>query len=267
MHSLATRFPRLSSLLAWAGMVALVLALVPLLGNPLHALPAPAGGDSSWLELLGLSMMGLIEPIITPKTKQQLAQIVDPQVVAGGQSEATPWVLYDTQLYTSAATTTQTFFATQQNDRTLSNLLQAGALTDPQYFEIFNLGFDVLQDLSTSAGAETGVLDDIQKLMLVGRPIFTLTISDKNYGPFPLSFLHTSGGAVGMGWGTFTAEESIEYGNNSLPDGGWNWRGSVVIPPKVGFSVTVQWAAAQTLAAGNPQVRFWMAGCLHRRVL
>lgn len=208
----------------------------------------------------------MIAPIITSRTRAQLAEMSNPSTV--GQSEVIPHILYDTQLYTSAVTTTQSFYQTQNNDRTLSNLLQAGALTDPQYFEIFNLGCDVLQDASLNAAAtEVGVIDDIQKLLLVGRPIFTLTISDKNYGPYPLSFLHTSGGAVGFGWGTNAAPINIQYANNSLPDGGWNWRGSVVIPPKVGFSVTVQWAAAQTLQAGNPQIRFWMAGALHRRIL
>lgn len=264
MHSLFVKYPRTLAVARWGALVALALVAVAVLGNPLHAMP--------WLQdhlgVPGATGLALIEPLIVAKSKSQLAQIVDPQLVPGGQSEATPWVFYDTQTYTSAATTTQTFFATQQNDRTLSNLLQAGALTDPQYFEIFNLGFDVLADASTNAAAtELGILDDIQKLMLVGRPIFTLTISDKNYGPFPLRFLHTSGGAVGMGWGTVAASASFEYANNSLPDGGWNWRGSVVIPPKVGFSVTVQWAAAQTLANGNTPLAFWMAGCLHRRVL
>lgn len=210
-------------------------------------------------------LLGSIAPLVTSKTRQQLEAISNPQVT--GQSEAVPWVLFDTQTYTSAATTTLDFFADQQADRTLSNMLQGGALTDPQWFEIWNLGLDILNDLTTAAGTEAGILDDIQKLILVGRPIWTLTISDKNYGPFPVSFLHTSGGALGFGWGTFTAEESIQYGNNSVPDGGWNWRGAVVIPPKVGFRVTLTWAAAQTLAGGNPPLRFWMAGALHRRIL
>lgn len=266
MRSLAS-LSRFAPLGAWLALVVLAVGSVVLLGDVSHLPQLTAVGAADWRALAGVALMGLIDPIVMAKSKAQLAQIVDPQVVAGGQSEAVPWVLYDTQLFTSAATTTQTFYATQQNDRTLSNLLQAGALTDPQYFEIFNLGFDVLTANTSDAGGATGRIDDIQRIMLVGRPIFTLTISDKNYGPFPLSFLHTSGGAVGMGWGTFTAEESIQYGNNSLPDGGWNWRGSVVIPPKVGFSVTVQWAAAQTLTGGNPQLRFWMAGVLHRRVL
>lgn len=207
----------------------------------------------------------MIAPVIVSRTRAELAEMANP--TQPGQSEVAPWILYDTQTYVSGATVTQTFFQTQQADPTLSNLVQAGALTDPQYFEIFNLGLDFLGDATSVAGGALGAIDDIQKLMLVARPTFTLVISDKNYGRFPLSFLHTSGGAVGFGWGTFTAEESIQYANNGLTDGGWNWRGSVVIPPKVGFSVQVQYQAAQTLASGDTPLRFWMAGALHRRVL
>ena len=212
-------------------------------------------------------LMGAIAPLIVPRTRMQLDELANPQ--GRGVSQATPWILYDSQTYTSAATTTLNFFQTQQNDRTLSNLLQGGALTDPNYFEIYNLGFDILNDGSGVVGVtEVGIADDIQKLMLVGRPIFTLTIQDKNYGPFPLSFLHTSGGAQGfIAAGNTAATGNVQFANNSFPDGGWNWRGSVIIQPKVGFSVQVQWTAAQTLAAGNPVVRFWMAGALHRAVV
>ncbi len=212
-------------------------------------------------------LMGAIAPLIVPRSRMQLDELANPQ--GRGVSQATPWILYDSQTYTSAATTTLNFFQTQQNDRTLSNLLQGGALTDPNYFEIYNLGFDILQDGSAIVGVtEAGIADDIAKLMLVGRPIFTLTIQDKNYGPFPLSFLHTSGGVTGFGTaGNTAATGNIQFANNSVPDGGWNWRGSVIIQPKVGFSVQVQWSAAQTLAAGNPVVRFWMAGALHRAVV
>lgn len=207
----------------------------------------------------------MIGPPVIAKTRDKLEEMANPE--GAGLGESIPYVLFDTQLYTSGTTTEQTFFIAAQNDRTLSNLQGGSQLPDPQFFEIHNLGFDILADATTAAGAETGALDDVAKLMLVGRPFFVLTISDKQYGNAPLSLLHTSGGPVGNGWGTFTAEESIQIATNSWPDGGWNWNGSVIIPPKVGFSVVIRWSAAQTLAIGNTQLRFWMAGVLHRRVL
>lgn len=204
---------------------------------------------------------------VVPKTRQQLYALAYPETA--NQPEAISHIIYDTQTYTSGSTTTLTFFNTQQSDPTLGNLEQAGALTDPQWFEIHNWGLDVLQDGSAIVGVtETGIADDIQKLTLVGRPIFTFAMSNKQYGPYPLSFLHTSGGVQAfIAAGNTAATGNIQFANNSFPDGGWNWRGNVIIPPKVGFKVTVQWSAAQTLAAGNPNLRMWMAGVLHRRVL
>lgn len=205
-------------------------------------------------------------PPVIPRSFRELDQLISPEKYDAG--EAIPYILYDTQLYTSGTTTEQTFFTQATNDRTLSNLGGApGQLPDPQYFEIHNLGFDILADATTAAGTEVGALDDVAKLMLVGRPFFQMFISDKLYGNGPLSFLHTSGGPLGNGWGTFTAEESIQVATNSYPDGGWNWQGGVIIPPKVNFSVVARWSAAQTLAIGNTQLRFWLLGILHRRVL
>jgi len=204
-------------------------------------------------------------PPVVALTKGELDRIANPEDFQEG--ETVPFCLFDTQLYTSGATTELTYFTAAQADRTLSNLQGGSQLPDPQYFEIHNIGFDILADATTGAGAETGALDDVAKLMLVGRPFFVLTISDKLYGNGPLSLAHTSGGPVGNGWGTFTAEESIQIATNSYPDGGWNWHGGVVIPPKVGFSCVIRWSAAQTLAIGNTQLRLWMLGLLHRRVL
>lgn len=207
----------------------------------------------------------MIGTAIQPLDASTLNVLANPQL--SGMGESIPFILYDTQLYTSAVTTEQQFFRAAVNDDTLSNMQAGGTLPDPYYMQLFNFGFDILNDLTTAAGAEVGIIDDIQKLMLVSRSIWTLTISDKSYGPYPLSFLHTSGGASGMGWGSFTAEESLQYGNNSVPDGGWNWYGSVIIPPRVNFGTKVKYAAAQTLNGGNPYCRFWISGILHRRVL
>lgn len=240
----------------------LVALAVPLLPNV--ALGASLLTDFSDLTVPALMLVGAIGQPVIARSRQELNFLSFP--VETGQNEAVPWVLFDSQTYTSAATTTLTFFGAAQANRTLSNLSQGGQLPEPQYFEIYNLGFDLLKDATTDAGAETGALDDINKLMLVGQPIFTLEIANKNYGQFPLSFLHTSGGFWGVGWGTFTAEESIQIGNNSVPDGGWNWHGGVIIPPKQNFSVVVTWNAAQTLTGGNPVMRFWMSGTLHRSV-
>lgn len=203
---------------------------------------------------------------IRPKTVAQLKRLSSPQQASDGES--IPHTMFDTQTYVSGTTTTLVFFNTQQPDPTLGNLEQAGAFTDPQWMELWCWQFDILLDASLSdVNLPTGAGDDIQKLMFVGRPVFTLSISNKNYGQYPLSQMHTTGGAVGFGYGAAAATTGVQVANNSYADGGWNWNGSVVIPPKVGFKVSVQWAAAQTLNNGNTLLRMSNTGVLHRRVL
>lgn len=207
-------------------------------------------------------------PPVIARTKDELTRAANPEQF--GDGETIPFCLFDTQLYTSGATTEQTYFTAAQADRTLSNLQGGSQLPDPQFFEIHNLGFDILADATAPVVTELGALDDVAKLMLVGRPFFVLTISDKIYGNGPLSLLHTSGGPVGnMATATTVAATTSggQVATNSYPDGGWNWQGGVIIPPKVGFNVVIRWSAAQTLAIGNTQCRFWMLGLLHRRVL
>ena len=202
---------------------------------------------------------------IKPRTNPELEAIPNP--ILANQPEAVPWQFYDQQTYVDATTTQLTFFTATNNDRTLSNMQAAGQITDPNYFEIYCFGCDVLRDVTTAAGAQVGALDDLQLLLLTGRPTWTFNMSDKQFGPFPLLGLHAQGGAIGFGWGTFTAEESIQYANNSYPDGGFGYvGGALVIPPKVAFDVTVRWNATVNLTA-DVALRMWMFGVLHRRVL
>jgi hypothetical protein len=198
------------------------------------------------------------------KTRAQLDALALPSNAR--QPEALPWILYHQKTYTSGTTTKLTFFDAVESDDTLGNMETQGSLPDPQYFEIHYIGADFLLDATTAAGGEVGAIDDVAKLLFTGRGTWTLSIAKKAYGPFPLSFLHASGGPTGFGWGTFTAEESIQYANNGIFDGGWCVGGALIIPPKVGFSFEVRWSAAQTLNAGNTGVRAWMAGVLHRQV-
>lgn len=201
-------------------------------------------------------------------TAAQLAAAANP--ANAGQPEAMPWFLYDTQLITSAATTQATFFQTVQTDKTMGNMESAGQLPDPQYFIVHYVTCDVLDPVIANAGhaaTALGPVNDIEVLLKTQRATFTFQMSNKQYGPFPLTLCHGTGGATGNGVATLTAEASIWYGNNGIVgSGGFPFLGSLVIPPKVGFSVTVQFAAAPTLS-GNINMRLGLAGVLYRRVL
>lgn len=188
---------------------------------------------------------------------------------SGASPEAIWHEFYDSQTYTSAATTRLTFFNNTNADATLSNMPSSGQLPDPQYFSMYDLTLDFLPAtsyVSTAAGGIAGKLDDFGRILMVGRPTWTLILSDKRYGPYSLTLLHGTGAIQGFGWGTFTAEESLQFAHNNL-GAGWNYHGSLIIPPKNNFSIEVNWAAAQTLTEGNPVLRLGIHGILSRRVL
>lgn len=186
---------------------------------------------------------------------------------SGNSPEAIWHCAYDTQTYTDNATVSLNFFSAVQADKTLSNMESAGQFPAPQYFQIHQICCDLLPaaGVSTAAGGAVGNLDDFALLLFNGRPTWTLTISNKNYGPYPLTTLHGTGGPTGFGYGTFTAEESLQYAKN---DGspGWNYNGSLIIPMQTSFSFAVNFAAAQQLTA-DVRIRISMFGVLNRRVL
>lgn len=200
-----------------------------------------------------------------PKSRAQVqAEFTPPS----GRSQEAIWhQLYDTQTYTDNSTTRLTFFAATNSDATLSNMEAAGMLPSPQSFAVHNICCDAwtAAPVSTAAGGVTGNLDDLALLMLVGRPTWTLNISSKRYGPYSLSTLHGTGGPQGIGYGTFTAEESLQFARNDNSPG-WNYYGKVGIPEQVAFNVEVVWAAAQQLTA-DWRIRLSLFGVLNRRVL
>lgn len=200
----------------------------------------------------------------------QLAAAANPQLA--NQPEAQPWILYDTQSYTSGSTTTLSFFASTNTDKTLSNMESSGQLPDPQYMIVHYVTCDILSVPSvTTTAAATGALNDIELLLKAARATFTFQMSNKNYGPFPLRACHSLGGATGLiaaeGTETAPARNIVQQANNGIPgSGGFPFMGALVIPPKVGFGVTLNFAAAQTLT-GNTNICIGLAGVLYRRVL
>lgn len=200
---------------------------------------------------------------------EQLVAMANPR--SAQIPEAVPWWFYDTQTYTDNSTTQLTFFAATTGNRDLSNLESGGQIPDPNFFAIHYFNADFMSNAAgtpyatTGAGGIAGALDDVGRLLLSGRARFTLTISDKRYGPWPLSVTGGTGAAVGNGWGTFTAEESIQTGYNAL-HGGAYIGGKIMIPPKVGFSVVIDWPAAVDLTA-DYRVRLSMYGVYYRRIL
>ena len=148
---------------------------------------------------------------------------------SGASPEAIWHQFYDTQTYTDATTTRLTFFQTTNVDPTLTNMKAGGQLPDPQWLSIYNITLDFLNSGPTAAStiAIVGQLNDQNLLMMVGRPTWTLSISDKAYGPYSLTALHGTGGPTGqVGGGSGAANDmTIQYGTNAL-NPGWNYNGT-----------------------------------------
>jgi hypothetical protein len=197
-----------------------------------------------------------------PQTVDQLRSQSAPSVP--GQLEAYQHVLYSARTYVSGTTTKLRFFDFV-GDASLTNMEAAAQLPDPQFFKIHGVHFSVRRRATTVAGGPTGALDDVEQLVRSGGGTYMLWIGPKPYGPELLEVAQGLGGATGFGWGTFTAEESIEYANNGLLGSGLDMKGSLIIPPKQRFFVDVAWPAALTLTA-DVVVVFALSGVHFREV-
>jgi len=221
-----------------------------------------------------------------PKIAIPVAQSYEALVAAvnprtANAPESVPWWFYDTQLYTSGTTVSQVFFAATTAARDLGNLPTGGSFPDPNFFALHYIYTDFMLNsagtpyLTVSAGAatpaNTGALDDVGRLLLSGRGRLTLTISDKAYGPWPLSVTGGTGAALGFlsdsNASTAAASQGVshQFGYNAL-HGGAYVGGKIIIPPKIGFQAQIDWPAALTLT-GNYQVRVTFYGVYYRRIL
>lgn len=197
-------------------------------------------------------------PVIS-RTFQQLKELVRPQA---GRSEAVPHFFYDSETYVSAVTTELSFFTNTKASRNLSNLTPAGSLPSDQEFEIYGVFLDIIADPVATSWL------DVSRLIkgaggVNGGPIWQLTISDKNYGPEPLTALGPTGGITGF---SDAAAAPIQYANNGHVQCGWWADAAIVIPPEISFSLTTRWQAPVTLS-GDTLLRISLGGTLHRRVL
>lgn len=211
----------------------------------------------------------IVIPWQPPLSRDDLEAIAYPE--QANQPEVIPWALYDTQNLTTASAAPLTFFVNQNNDKTLSNMEGPGQLPDPQFFQLFYVAADILQiPVATAlAGEPNAAIANVENVLKTNRATFSLTLANKNYGPFPLTFAHSTGGATFSGYAYGTAANGTSAGvtNNGIPGtGGFPFSGALVIPPKNSFNVTVQFAGALTLVGGPIPLRMCLVGNLYRRV-
>lgn len=184
------------------------------------------------------------------------------------QPAADPWIEYDVQLYTSAATTRLAFFQQTQATPDLSNIDAGGVLPFPNYLEIHGIVLDAYPEdgswISNTAD-ETGILDDIGRLIHSSRASWTLYIAGKTYGPFPLAACTGLSSPAGLiGWTVATSD--AQQGTNGPRDMGFFVGGAWTIPPQQSYSVIVEWQTAVTLTVDDYKLRMGLVGTKYRKV-
>lgn len=208
-------------------------------------------------------MGGLSSPNLRARSFAAEAQKAIPP--SGRSPEAIWHVAYDTKVYTDNATTTLNFFdSANVGVLDLSNMELPGQFPAPQIFDIHGIMCDLWTAVGVSTGATTvGNANDIYLLLFTGRPRWILTVQQKNYGPYPLSTLHATGVPVTFISSTVATVSQQIASNDRSP--GWNYNGSITIPPQTAFQFNITWQAVQDLTA-DWRVRIAMSGKLSRAV-
>lgn len=260
------------------GLAAFAVLLAVLVGLAVPAMQAHAAAlHTSADSVRSLGLLGVAGMISYPwqravggpvMTRAQLDRAANPQ--AAGESEVIPHILYDTQSFTTAVTVNASYFQALQNDKTLGNVPGPGQLPDPYYMVVEYVTADFLIIPATGTKAAFTPLSDMAEMLITQRATFTMVINDKSYGPYPLASCHGLGGVnaqLALEGATADPGAGVFNANNGAPgSGGFFVGGAWVISPKVGYSLTINLAAAPTLGAGPVRVRMGLVGTLYRAV-
>lgn len=206
------------------------------------------------------------------KTIQDLTAGITPMLP--GQPERIPWTWFDTQSYVTAVTTRLDFFQSVNADKTLSNMVAAGQIPSPQFFDLYHCSIAYLIPVTQSgviaAPTATGALTDVRNLSN-GAAVFS--VASKDYWQGSQLMLPCGGGPVGFTdtTGTFAAPNIVQhqFANNGMPDlrNRYCFWGDITLPANQNFIWSLSWSAPITLLAGTSNIRVWMDGYLYRRVL
>ena len=204
---------------------------------------------------------------IRPMTYEALTDAARPSVP--GQPEAYASTLYDTQTFTDNSSTTIRFFGAAQTTYNLGNLGQAAQLPAGSFFAIEYIRLEAITaaPISTAAGGVTGAIDDIARIFLTSRPFLSLTYNGKPYGPWPASHaLAASGGLNAVGYGTFTAEESIQFAQADPQADGIYIGASILLMPVTEFYLDFTLSAVADVTA-DYRIRCSLVGTRYRPVV
>ncbi len=206
------------------------------------------------------------------KTIQELSAGITP--LMPGQPERIPWTWFDTLTYTSGTTVTLDFFQAVNADKNLSNMVAAGQIPSPQFFDLYQCSIAYLIPVTSSgivaAPTATGAVTDVRNL---SNGAANFQVASKDYWQGPQLALPCGGGPdarVAIA-GTYAAPNQVqkEFANNGVPDlrNRYSFWGDITLPHNQNFVWRLTWSAPITLLAGNSNIKVWMDGYLYRRVL
>lgn len=251
----------------WLGLLLVAVAVALAVPHTAHAAVSHVGsiGFIGFAGMIAYNWQGAVGgPVMS---RAQLEELANPR--SANQNEVFPHILYDTQSIANAAGGPFTFFQALQVDKTLGNVPGPGQLPDPYYFVIQYVACDLLIIPAAGTSAAFTPWSDMGEILINQRATFQMTINDKQYGPYPLVSCHGLGGVnpygvlegatADPGKGIFSAVNGAPGSGGYFVGGGWT------IGPKVGYSLTVNLAAAPTLA-NTVRTRMSLVGTLYRAV-
>ena len=164
--------------------------------------------------------------------------------------EIVPWVFWDSATFTSASTTSLTFFNSVQATLDLGNMTVASMLPSPYAFLLRVPRFFIkasMWTISQTATATTQTSGFNDAALLGNTGVFTLTIGNKSTFQAPLWMVCAGGGAAGpvVDGGATAANLISGYGQVGSPDPRsvlTLWQ-PLVIVSAINFNVTVTWPA------------------------
>lgn len=163
--------------------------------------------------------------------------------------EVVPDQLYDALTYTSGTTTLLSYFTGIRANLSLSNMVTAGFLPNPQSFLIQAVRLytrsTVRTDDAGAAGAFASQYNDVVTLANTGR--LTITIGTKRYGPWRLWTLPA--GSYAQGQMAAAGAEAANLVHDYAQLGGplYGLFPHLMLSPLQNFQIDVEWPAAVTL--------------------
>lgn len=184
--------------------------------------------------------------------------------------EVVPFILYDTQTYTSATTVILPFFTSVPANESVSNVNPPAVLPNPESFLIKTIGIYFPNQEETVAQGVPPItsvpsqFNDI--LLLVNTGIVRLTIGDKPYGPWPMYRLPVSTyPRLTLAVAGATAANSVtQYGQTDGPM--YPLLPPLLIAPLQRFKLTLEWPAGAVTLLANRNIKVLLDGQLSRGI-